>query len=367
MKCLVFDIETSGLNCNWHEIMQLSYMLVDTIDWNVIKEVNHFFEYPSQDKIDLESIKINKLTEDFLSKQTISNKNSSLRAFVREVNRCDAVVSHNFGFDSSFIEVFCSQNNIEIIWPSVFDTMMDTVDLCQILGNGDDYKWPKLKELASFLNVKYDDKKLHESTYDTCITFECFKKLCKTKFYDLGADITDSKFHIDDYLAYVTGLDAFVNDWDHTILAGELTYSYLEVRKVVSEDNTISVALYYKEHPFAVVLDRYVHNVCKILNSDGVGYVQLCGTSDESDYKLWAILVGYPPKYKDDNCYSKRKVTKLFKTKYKFCHKSKFYNLSKKYDAKALKRQIRFDLMHPSMVRDEIASLHELLKQNSHT
>ena len=47
MRILIFDTETGGVNAEENDILQLSYQVIDGRTFDVVKEVNHFFDLRS--------------------------------------------------------------------------------------------------------------------------------------------------------------------------------------------------------------------------------------------------------------------------------------------------------------------------------
>ena len=85
MKILIFDTETSGLQAGYNVILQLSYQIVETSDWSVLKSVNHYFSWPEESfRVDDRAIEVNGLTKDFLSRQQLSDKAKDNRTGVRK-------------------------------------------------------------------------------------------------------------------------------------------------------------------------------------------------------------------------------------------------------------------------------------------
>ena len=74
MKVLIFDTETTGLNAGYNGILQLSYQIVETADWHIIKEVCHYFPWPENEwRVSEEAIAVNGLTKLWRTTVTISN------------------------------------------------------------------------------------------------------------------------------------------------------------------------------------------------------------------------------------------------------------------------------------------------------
>ena len=106
-------------------------------------------------------------------------------------HRVQRIVGHNIDFDMGCL---CHQDRLRLegregnsLIPRfrtlpTFCTMRHGTPLCKLewpfrRRGGDSYKWPKLKELATFAGVDVVDSKLHGAEYDVEITLECYKKL----------------------------------------------------------------------------------------------------------------------------------------------------------------------------------------------
>lgn len=190
-KFMVFDTETGGLSPENNDILQLSYQIVDRNTQRVTKEVDKFFPWPEdKSRVEKGAIKVNGLTEAYLAKKILSNRNDAIKKFYEDMRECDFIVAHNGEFDKKFIIATAKREGVgysTVGWPVMIDTMKTTVDLCQLPPHPgrSGYKWPKLIELAECLRIKTDDINLHDSRADVELTKRCFIYLLEKKFYNI--------------------------------------------------------------------------------------------------------------------------------------------------------------------------------------
>ena len=193
---IFFDTETSGLSPENNEILQLSFLIADSKTWETDMEFNFYFPYPEDEsRVSQRAIEVNHLTKEFLAEQTLSDPRDSLSIFISSMMYCNIAVAHNMEFDKSFIVKTASRVEEPISqtinpWPCLFDTMKETTELCKIPStNGyDDYKWPRLEELADFLGVQYPKENLHDARADVKLTFDCFRTLCEKGYVKIVED-----------------------------------------------------------------------------------------------------------------------------------------------------------------------------------
>lgn len=234
MKVLIFDTETSGLDAGYNVILQLSYQIVETSDWRILKEVNHYFAWPeNESRVSAEAIQVNGLTKEYLSQLQLSDKFAALSEFVTDKDSADLIVAHNIEFDKKFIIADCNETGVKYAasgWSFCYDTMKQMTSYCAIpkmYGSG--YKWPKLSELAECLNINYSDITLHNSTADVELTKRCFKKIVDKGIYHLPK-VEDSEFTIK------IEVDS-VDDIRYTVYRNGEPLSDMMVRSIISAKN----------------------------------------------------------------------------------------------------------------------------------
>lgn len=185
MKILIFDCETSGLTPGWNKMLQLSWQLVDTCRWKVISRQNFYFKQPGKDKVEDGAIRVNGLTKERLEKLGTVPRSKAIKAFAKDMEQCDMCVAHNLDFDFNFI--FHEDVKELITWKKGCCTMRRTTNLCKIpfsyrpswADDSQEYKWPKLSELAQHLEVDTNKLCLHDSSADVEITKRCLRVLIR--------------------------------------------------------------------------------------------------------------------------------------------------------------------------------------------
>jgi DNA polymerase III subunit epsilon len=97
------------------------------------------------------------------------------------INSPDIVIGHNIEFDDEMIRLELKRLNREFDYhpKQTLCTMKQTVDFCQLIGNGERFKYPKLWELHKKLFWEYFIW-AHDALVDVEATLKCFIELNKT-------------------------------------------------------------------------------------------------------------------------------------------------------------------------------------------
>lgn len=97
------------------------------------------------------------------------------------INTPDVVIGHNIEFDDEMIRLELKRLNREFDYHprQILCTMKQTVDFCQLIGNGERFKYPKLWELHKKLFWEYFTW-AHDALVDVEATLKCFIELNKT-------------------------------------------------------------------------------------------------------------------------------------------------------------------------------------------
>ncbi len=188
-KILIFDTETGGFKPEQHDLLQLSYQIVDADEWHVLSVVNHYFDWTSPTRVGEGAVSVNGLTREFLSTVHCSDRREAMQQFLDDLAQCQAAAAHNFQFDRHFIEWNCDNEGLGLpAWPArCIDTMRETTDYCQLPPHPGHtgYKYPRLSELATILDVTQDDLRLHDSSSDVELTLRCLRRLCDKSLLDI--------------------------------------------------------------------------------------------------------------------------------------------------------------------------------------
>lgn len=204
MRVIVFDTETTGLPKTrvlthgllnlWPYIVQLSYLIYDSNEKELIKIRDCIIKIPYNVEIPQESINLHGITNDISYSQGI-NIEIIIEEFMEDLKNCDYIIGHNIEFDINMIKAELMRLNMNIDknmnlyynyieflseCKKYYCTMQETIDLCaikQINKQGKEYfKFPKLIELHQKL-FNTSPKGLHNSLNDILICLRCFYKI----------------------------------------------------------------------------------------------------------------------------------------------------------------------------------------------
>jgi DNA polymerase III epsilon subunit-like protein len=208
MKILVFDTETTGLPKksrdkltveglhanpqlleNWPNIIQLSYIIFDTVTNKICYEHDHVVSIPTSVAISDRSIEIHGITRKYSNNNGLPIR-KVLEIFEICVLDCDIIVAHNYEFDKNMLIVESIRNNKSQMLTSMqakikveYCTMIHSKELCKLPARNkmysDPYKYPSLLELHDFLfgEKQIDTLNLHNSFIDVIVCLRCFCKM----------------------------------------------------------------------------------------------------------------------------------------------------------------------------------------------
>jgi len=190
MKVLVFDTETTGLPCEkfasiydskcWPHIIQLSYILFETDDDQIITIENDYINLEENIVISEGSIKVHGINREKLNHLPTLSIQDALYKFINFVKQCDMMVGHNVSFDKRMVLVECIRNKIHGNLKNTYCTMKEGKSICNIQTKdhqGEIYvKSPKLIELYKHL-FNNNPKNTHDAIIDVLLCLRCFTQM----------------------------------------------------------------------------------------------------------------------------------------------------------------------------------------------
>ena len=214
---LIFDVETTGLYDKTKSIkqqpyiLQMSYLLYDIAQKQIIKTVNNYINVDVSIPITPEVTAINHCTRELCDNGVPIEQ--MLTDFYHDYHLADTIIAHNYEFDSKIIAIEFQRNwkFLQQITPyglKLFDTLYlkenDMSRLCTMKDtthrvkaphkkpkpddakNGN-YKWPTLIELHEHC-YGYTPTNMHNSMMDVFVTLRCLMK------YKYNIEMGDEKF-----------------------------------------------------------------------------------------------------------------------------------------------------------------------------
>lgn len=162
---VVFDIETTGLNIDKDQIIEIAAIRVVK---SAIEERFHTLittKKPLSKKI----VELTGISDELLISSG-APLCEAIKSFLEFVS-LDIVIAHNARFDSEFIQVACEECDFD----DFSNEVIDTIDLAKKkLPAATNYR---LETLADLLNL--DNKHPHRAEFDCEVTLRLFRKLIK--------------------------------------------------------------------------------------------------------------------------------------------------------------------------------------------
>ncbi len=183
MKILVFDTETTGLPSSklsldkQPSIVQFAgvvYQLNDLGNMDVVKQVDILIN-PKKD-IPVVTTLIHKITNEMVKdKPDFVKVSVEIKQLFLEI---DLVVAHNIAFDKKLLEIEFARLGQKLdFWPTdIYDTMLESVNLCRLPSKNRGFKSPRLSELHQYLFGK-DFENAHNALDDVLATGRCLQQL----------------------------------------------------------------------------------------------------------------------------------------------------------------------------------------------
>lgn len=176
-KFVALDIETTGLDLNIHEIIEIGCVFFSFNTKKELFEVEETFEIKIQpehiERANPVSLKVNgykeHLWQDALSPQKAFKK-------ISQKIKGRTMVGHNAGFDFYFLDQAFKKHGIQ---NTLHYHVLDTLSMAYVtLHDNVDATRLSLQYLCDFYGI--ENKKAHTALADARATYELFVKLCRT-------------------------------------------------------------------------------------------------------------------------------------------------------------------------------------------
>jgi len=185
---IILDIETNGIGTfrpPTQKPIQVSFQHIDG-DGKILTDYSEFIQGAKNIKWG-GSIGECPWTADFVNENGVPLQ-SCIISLEKCIDKDTVIVGHNIDFDVGGLMNSFSNKTIDNA--PRFCTMKSTTEFCKIKKTGyaskyGGYKWPKLAELATVLDINIDSEKFHDSKYDVEITKQCFVELLKKNIINL--------------------------------------------------------------------------------------------------------------------------------------------------------------------------------------
>ncbi len=175
-KLAFIDIETTGLDRDEHEIIELAVLVTQIKDGKleVIDELDLKIQPKNIEKAEPQALRINGYNEaDWLFAVSLEE---AMKIFAQKTDNA-VFVAHNITFDYGFIEKAFKTTGIE---NKMHYHKLDTIALAfGILHHSGDMSRLSLKSLCEKFGI--ENKKAHSAFADTYALYEVFKKLMNLK------------------------------------------------------------------------------------------------------------------------------------------------------------------------------------------
>ncbi len=184
---LFLDTETTGLYPG--NICQLSYVCQSS-KGTIAKNMFFKVDYVPKEAEMIHGFSVQKLLR-LSNGKTFSDRVEEIE---KDFSLADVIIAHNFSFDYSFLREEFLRCGKVFTYSNSFCSMKSTVSVCKLLRkNGVGYKYPKLSELCSFLNISDRDIlrkaqeffgencSYHDARFDTTAVYLAVTKMMKNE------------------------------------------------------------------------------------------------------------------------------------------------------------------------------------------
>lgn len=165
---IVMDIETTGLECGYDEILQISILS------GAGETLYHSYIRPIHAEDWQEAERINHITPDMVADApSIYEEMPKINAILRDAKR---IIGYNHtGFDVHFLEHFGA------VFPEDAEMVDVMLEFAPIYGEYNEcygeYKWQKLSTCAAYYGYDWGEDTMHDSLADCKATLHCYRSM----------------------------------------------------------------------------------------------------------------------------------------------------------------------------------------------
>lgn len=258
MSVIIFDTETFGVIksinddvenlSNWPKIKQICWQTFD-LNGNLKKNENHYF------------------TNEELGKSNV------LKTFIEDFQNSKLSIAHNFLFDfkiitAELIRHKLPSNSLENI--TVYDTMINNVELCGLVSEFGYAKYPTLTELyQNLFNKTFDGA--HDAENDVKATAKCFWNIRNNEKIDFDklpnvkeAILFEEEKTLEEILLFYSKRKEFGDELYNSCNSGIIGWIIEKYEKQIKDNDTNPELSPYNIHSNPKILINWVLELEKV-------------------------------------------------------------------------------------------------------
>jgi DNA polymerase III epsilon subunit family exonuclease len=183
VKIIAFDLETTGLDVNKEEIIELGAIMFSVKEsrGHIVPEEFGKFQYlvKASKRVSAEATKINHITDEMLS--TALSPVEVLQKFKEFCDKANCLVAHNAAFDISFLNAAYGKH----LLPAPILPVLDSIKIARNIIQLPDYKLgtvAKAFEGRNEISLKVKDDSMHRAVYDCEMLMHILIALLRGRF-----------------------------------------------------------------------------------------------------------------------------------------------------------------------------------------
>jgi len=170
MICFV-DVETTGLDADIYQIIQIGAFLYDTQLAKVLGKLEAYIQPDDITKCDQQALRICRYDFDFWEKLSVKKDEAAMR--FSAISDKTTLAGHNIHFDERFLRKLLLSNNIRPTWDyHLIDTFSMTLPFTM---KRRPHARPSLRVSCEVMGVPYDSGKAHTASYDAQLCIKIFQ------------------------------------------------------------------------------------------------------------------------------------------------------------------------------------------------